>query len=178
VGDWVKSNPLRALFVLVRQAPKGRRAKTAAGRRSRSKKSQQAARAAREPWLLVASTSFADVAPKRVVRDYRQRMQIEERFRDLKSQQFGAGLECRRSDGVGRFTVLMLIAALAAFLLWLLGTAAEHAGVNRRLHPGNGKAPRLLAAVPGPLADGAARRLGRPRRSDEINQVARSMGRG
>lgn len=138
-GDWVKSNPLRALFVLVRQAPKGRRAKTAAGRRSRSKKSQQAARAAREPWLLVASTRLADLAPKRVVRYYRQRMQIEERFRDLKSQPFGAGLECSRSDGVGRFTVLMLIAALAAFLLWLLGTAAGHAGVNRRLHPGNGK---------------------------------------
>ena len=77
VGDWVKSNPLRALFVLVRQPPKGRRAKTAAGRRSRSKKSQQAARAAREPWLLVASTRFADQAPNQVVRCYRQRMQIE-----------------------------------------------------------------------------------------------------
>ena len=139
VGDWVKSNPLRALFVLVRQPPKGRRAKTAAGRRSRSKKSQQAARAAREPWLLVASTRFADQAPNRVVRCYRQRMQIEEAFRDLKSQQFGAGLECSRSEGVGRFTVLMLIAALAAFLLWLLGTAAEQVGLHRRLHPGNGK---------------------------------------
>jgi hypothetical protein len=139
VGDWVKSNPLRALLVLVRQPPKGRRAKTAAGRRSRAKKSQQAARAAREPWLLVASPRFADQAPNRVVRCYRQRMQIEEAFRDLKSQQFGAGLECSRSDGVGRFTVLMLIAALAAFLLWLLGTAAEHAGLHRHLHPGNGK---------------------------------------
>ena len=77
VGDWVKSNPLRALFVLVRQPPKGRRAKTAAGRRSRSKKSQQAARAAREPWLLVASTQFADLPPQQVVKRYRQRMQIE-----------------------------------------------------------------------------------------------------
>lgn len=66
-------------------------------------------------------------------------MQIEETFRDLKSQHFGAGLECSRSDGVGRFTVLMLMAALAAFLLWLLGTAAEQAGLDRHLHPGNGK---------------------------------------
>ncbi len=85
VGEWVKSNPLRALFVLVKQPPKGRRAKTAAGRRSRSKKSQQAARAAREPWLLVASTQFADLPPTRVVRLYRQRMQIETKidiFRD------------------------------------------------------------------------------------------------
>lgn len=66
-------------------------------------------------------------------------MQIEESLRNLKSQPFGAGLECSRSDGVGRFTVLMLIAALAAFLLWLLGTAAEHAGLHRHLHPSNGQ---------------------------------------
>ena len=73
------------------------------------------------------------------MRRYRQRMQIEESFRDLKSQHFGEGLERSRSDGTGRFTVLVLIAALAAFLLWLLGTAAEHRGLPRWPHPGNGK---------------------------------------
>jgi hypothetical protein len=67
------------------------------------------------------------------------RWDTEEAFRDLKSQHFGAGLECSRSEGVGRYTVLMLIAALAAWLLWLLGTAAEHADLHRHLHPGNGK---------------------------------------
>jgi hypothetical protein len=35
--------------------------------------------------------------------------------------------------------ILVLIASLAAFLLWLIGTAAERAGIRRRLHPGNGK---------------------------------------
>lgn len=30
-------------------------------------------------------------------------------------------------------------AALAAFVLWLLGTDAEHGGLERWLHPGNGK---------------------------------------
>ena len=30
-GDWVRSNPLRAVFALVRRAPKGRRSKTAFG---------------------------------------------------------------------------------------------------------------------------------------------------
>ena len=139
VGEWVRSNPLRALFVLVRQPPKGRRVKTTHGRRARSKKSEQSARAAREPWLLVASVRFADLAPKQLMRRYRQRMQIEESFRDLKSQHFGEGLERSRSEGMGRFTVLVLIATLAAFLLWLLGTAAEHAGLHRWLHPGNGE---------------------------------------
>jgi hypothetical protein len=44
---------------------------------------------------------------------------------------------------------LVLIATLAAFLLWLLGTAAEHAGLHRWLHPGNGRRrvySRLLLA--------------------------------
>jgi hypothetical protein len=48
-------------------------------------------------------------------------------------------LERSRSEGSGRFTVLVLIATLAALLLWLLGTAAEHGGLHRWLHPGNGK---------------------------------------
>jgi len=52
---------------------------------------------------------------------------------------FGDGLEGSRSEGTDRFTVLVLIATLAAFLLWLLGTAAEQAGLHRWLHPGNDK---------------------------------------
>jgi hypothetical protein len=57
----------------------------------------------------------------------------------MKSQHFGEGLERSRSNGVGRFTVLVLIASLAAFLLWLLGTAAEAAGMHEKLHPSNRK---------------------------------------
>jgi hypothetical protein len=138
-GQWVRSNPLRALFVLVRRPKQGRRAKTAAGKRARSKKSQQAARSAREPWLLVASTRFADWPAKRLVRVYRQRMQIELSFRDMKSEHFGEGLERSASSGSGRFTVLVLIASLAAILLWLIGTAAERAGLHERLRPCSGK---------------------------------------
>ncbi len=77
IGAWVRSNPLRAALVLVRKPTLGRRAKTAAGKRSRSKQSQQAARNAREPWLLVASPRLAGWPAKRLVAVYRQRMQID-----------------------------------------------------------------------------------------------------
>jgi hypothetical protein len=137
IGAWVRSNPLRACFVLVRQAPKGRCDKTASGKRARSKQSRQCARGAREPWLLVASTRLADWPAKRLVRVYRQRMQIELSFRDMKSQHFGTGLECSASKGAGRFTVLVLIASLAAILLWLIGTAAERGGLHERMRPNN-----------------------------------------
>jgi hypothetical protein len=66
-------------------------------------------------------------------------MQIELSFRDMKSQHFGAGLECSASKGVGRFTVLVLIASLAAVLLWLIGSAAERSGLHERLRPNNRK---------------------------------------
>jgi hypothetical protein len=73
----VRSNPLRAIFVLVRLASKGRRSHNAFGNRACSKASTQSARAAKEPWLLVACTAFSGIAAKRLVRLYRQRMQIE-----------------------------------------------------------------------------------------------------
>ncbi len=139
VGNWVRSNPISAMIVLVRLAPKGRRGNNAFGKRSRAKASQQSARAAKEPWLLVASPRLAERPAKQLVKLYRQRMQIEESFRDMKSQHFGEGLERSRSNGVGRFSVLVLIASLAAFVLWLLGTAAEAAGLHEQLHPSNRK---------------------------------------
>ena len=117
----------------------GRRAKTASGQRARSKKSRQAARNARETWLLVTSTRLADWPAARLVKVYRQRMQIEESFRDMKSQHFGEGLECSASKCTGRFTVLALLASLAAVLMWLIGTAAECSGVHERLRPGRRK---------------------------------------
>jgi len=52
---------------------------------------------------------------------------------------FGEGLERSRSNGAARFKVLVLIASLAAFLLWLLGTAAEAAGLEQRMRPGSRK---------------------------------------
>ena len=68
-----------------------------------------------------------------------QRWGVEEAFRDLKSQHYGEGLERSRSRSAGRFTVLVLIASLAAFLLWLLGTAATHQGLDQHLRPGSRK---------------------------------------
>jgi len=134
--DWVRSNPLQALLVLVQEPPQGRRRTTAAGKRSRSKTSTQADRSAREPWLLVSSPWLSNLSARQVVRLYLQRMPIEEAFRDLKRQQDGEALEHSRSEGTGRFTVVVLIATLAAFLLWLLGTAATHQGLDQRLRPG------------------------------------------
>jgi hypothetical protein len=52
-------------------------------------------------------------------------MQIEEAFRDLKSERFGLGLSAARSKHQDRWGVLLLIAALASFVLRLIGEAAK-----------------------------------------------------
>ena len=104
-------------------------------------------------------------------------MQIELSFRDMKSQHFGEGLECSASSGAGRYTLLVLIASLAAILLWLIGAAAERCGVHQRLRPGSRKRrayswlflARLLLTLEGlPNHHGRAGRR---------HRAARSMGR-
>ncbi len=58
-GEWVCSNPLRAVFALLCRAPKGRRGNPEFGTRSRSKASTQHPRGAKELRVLVASIRFA-----------------------------------------------------------------------------------------------------------------------
>ena len=57
----------------------------------------------------------------------------------MKNLHFGVGLERSRSNGTARFSVLVLIASLAAFLLWLLGTAADQCGLEQHMRPGSRK---------------------------------------
>ena len=139
VGAWVKSNPLQAVMVLIRLPKCGRHRKNAFGRRSRSRKSLKAAASHRDPWLLVASPCFAALTAKALVRMYRQRMQIEEAFRDLKSLYFGQGYEINGSRDAKRVAILVLIASLAAFVLWMIGAAAERMELHRGMHASSSK---------------------------------------
>jgi hypothetical protein len=52
-------------------------------------------------------------------------MQIEESFRDLKSHQFGLGLEDSRSQGVLRLSNLLLIGYITSIMAWLIGICAR-----------------------------------------------------
>jgi len=82
-----------------------------------SKKSKQ-------PWLLVSHLPPEYNTPKKIVKLYGYRMQIEEAFRDTKNQQYGLGLAQAKSKSAKRYNNLLLIAALTLFLLWCIGQAA------------------------------------------------------
>jgi hypothetical protein len=95
------------------------------GKRVHSSRSQKNARAQREPWLLAASPELNHLSAQAVVAVYAQRMQIEESFRDLKSEHFGMGFSAGRSKQKNRLGVLLLIASLASFVLRLIGEVGK-----------------------------------------------------
>ena len=145
--ELTRANPLHCRLVVVRQPKRGRRKWTLTGERARSKHSEQQARREREPWLLVTSLPPCDVRAKRVVRVYAGRMQIEEAFRDLKSERFGLGFEVSRSTDTQRIAVLLLIAMLTLLVAWLIGMSVELAGQHRRYQANTERKRRVLSTT-------------------------------
>lgn len=118
--------------VLVRRRVVGAKRYRCAGHGSTPKARREARQAAQEPWLLVHAPSLRRYAPEQIVAWYAQRMQIEETFRDTKSASYGMGQEIGRCRSASRIQALLLIATLAAFVLWHIGQLAEAEGVHRR----------------------------------------------
>lgn len=131
-GMFVRSNPIRVRYVLFKGESKGRHSKNMYGKRRACRSSKEAARAAKEPWLLAVSPKLDGRSAQRVVEMYARRMQIEESFRDTKNLRVGQGLETTRSRGVTRLEMLLLIAHLAAFAARLLGEHAKLLQLERR----------------------------------------------
>jgi len=123
--EYVRANPVTCRLVLIKRRSQRRHKRTVHGKRVRSRHSLKQARAQREPWLLAVSPGLAHLSAQAMVAIYAQRMQIEESFRDLKSERFGLGFSANRSQHKDRLSVLLLIAQLAAFVLRVIGETAR-----------------------------------------------------
>lgn len=130
---WVRRAPLVGRLILIRHPKHGRKDRTLAGPSRRSRRSRKHARQVREPWLLVAAPALANLTPRQIMRIYKTRMQIEENFRDTKSSTYGLGIARCRHTSLMRATNLLLLAAIATFLLWLIGCFAKAAGWDQRV---------------------------------------------
>tara|TARA_B110001454_G_C12680735_1_gene417934 strand:- start:66 stop:1316 length:1251 start_codon:yes stop_codon:yes gene_type:complete len=91
-------------------------------------KSKKHSKAGKEPWLLVSSLPQAAENPNHIVNIYRQRMRIEENFRDTKSPHYGLGLKNSLTRDPLRMAILLLIAAIATWCAWLAGISIKLAG--------------------------------------------------
>ena len=83
----------------------------------------------RMPFLSFTATSLTCRTPREIVTLYAKRMQIEEAFRDLKCLRYGLGFELHLSRSRERIAALLLIAALAFYALWLIGSQAIARGL-------------------------------------------------
>ena len=99
------------------------------------------------PWLLATSLPHHRSAGTRIKRIYAQRMQIEETIRDLKSHRFGFALRYARTKRPERLEALLLVAALASFILWLLGLAAAERQWARHFQANTERRRPVLSTV-------------------------------
>ena len=125
-----KENPLLCHAYLIKQQKMYRVKKNLVGKKIQCSMSLKHACRENEPWLMVSSLSPAEYSAVEIMQCYKKRMQIEESFRDLKNTRNGFSLRQCRSYTVKRLNIALLIAALAAFVLWILGAAAK----QKKLH--------------------------------------------
>lgn len=128
--DVVRSNPVSCHLYLIKRPQKHRICKSVFGHRVRCNQSLKQARAQREPWLLAASPSLVNLTALQIINHFATRMQIEEAFRDLKCARYGLGFELNLSRSRERLAVLLLIALLSFFVLWLIGQQALAHGLQ------------------------------------------------
>ena len=139
----VRSNPFACTLVLFKQKSKGRHALNRSGALKRSSHSKKHAQGAKDPWLLATSLVSHRQLSKQVVAIYRQRMQIEEGFRDMKSTRYGLGYEQNKSVKQQRLTILVLLTTLASLVAILLGMVLVTANKHRRFQANTETKPVL-----------------------------------
>ncbi len=141
--EMTRSAPHFIDLYCVRHSAKGRKHQRVTGSIAKSKLSRQSARREREPWLLASNLEHGEWSPAKIVAIYKRRMQIEEGFRDVKSEHLGLNLH--RSHCPRRIEALLLIAALANYLIFLTGLQARESKLEQRYQSNSFKDRRVLS---------------------------------
>lgn len=138
-------NPFSCTLTLYKQKEKGRHFYNADGSIKRAKSSIAPAKGNTDPWLLASNLPLKSSYGKHIVAIYRQRMQIEEGFRDMKSAQFGLGFNQSSSIKQHRISVLLLLANLASLVLILIGVGVTVANKHRQFQANSDYDKRVLS---------------------------------
>ncbi|EAA8371980.1 IS4 family transposase, partial [Salmonella enterica] len=129
-------------FYLHKKEPKGRKNKRSRCSIARPSQPKDASPAAKEPWLIFSSTD--DFKPRVIMKLYSRRIQIEQHFRDEKSERFGFGLRASYSRSAGRVLALSLLTTLSTIVLWLVGYHAENKGLHLRYQANSVRTRRVI----------------------------------
>ncbi|GAA4899574.1 transposase [Ferrimonas pelagia] len=118
---------------------------TQRGQVRRSRTSLKAAKGANEPWLLATNLPVETKQAKNIVDIYASRMQIEESFRDQKSERFGLGMNLHKSRVVKRMSILVMLGTIAHIGLCLIGQATQASGLHRQFQANTVSKRRVLS---------------------------------
>lgn len=140
-----RNTPFTCSLTLYKQKAQGRHALNADGSIKASKTSKSNSKANSDPWLLASNLPQTNQLSKNVVAIYRQRMQIEESFRDMKSTQFGLGFEQNCTTKLSRLSILLLLATLASLALILLGVGVTVAKKHWQFQANTEREKRVLS---------------------------------
>ena len=141
-GELTKKTPFATHFYLTKLPKKYRVSLNKLKKKSHYKKDIEHSRAANEPWLLATSLKRG---PETIIKLYFLRMEIEEGFRDLKSSQFGFSFEHAYSIKIRRIQVLLMIAMLAAYILFFIGWISEINKWHYQFQANTDKKKRVLS---------------------------------
>ena len=143
---WIpRAAPMLTQAYVYTKAPKGRVRLTAKGKRRRNGPSLKHEKREREPWLLISNLAPRRGLEKRIVAIYRDRMAIEEAFRDLKAYRHGFAFRHNLGRNAGRIANLLLIAALATWVVWMTGLIGFARGLARSLQANTEQRRRVLS---------------------------------
>lgn len=119
-------------------------------RKIKSGKSHKAYKKVYEtPWLLVTSKTHKTNNAKKIVKEYSRRMKIEHDFRSTKNHKTGLGLNVNsvNVENPRKLAILLLIASLAMFILWLVGLAAEAKKLHYSFQANTYRHKRVLSLI-------------------------------
>lgn len=140
-----RSNTLATHLVLFKGKIKGRVSLGCTGQKRMNSNDRKYSRSARDPWLLATSLPLSSTLANRVINIYRSRMQIEEAFRDMKSQQFGLGYTINKSTKLPRVSILVMLVSLANFILVIIGLSLATSGKAKYYQANTVRYKRVLS---------------------------------
>jgi hypothetical protein len=145
INGWIaRSNPLAVTMILYKASQKGRKDLNRYGKPRKINQSKKYGKGANDPWLLVTSLPCEPTLKKEAINIYKTRMQIEEGFRDIKSQRYGFGLGLHLSYKTQRIHNLILLSTLANWLI-IIGTVAILRNKHRRYQANSIKNKSVLS---------------------------------
>ena len=142
-----KKREVHGFFYRFKSKPKGRKNKKIKNRPKYPHLDKDYSNQNSTPWIIATSHSPDIRNTNNIINAYYSRMQIEQTFRDDKSERVGYGFKFGRTRSVKRISILLFVAAIASFALMITGATAESKMLQRKYQANTISTRRVLSMI-------------------------------